>query len=468
MRLTMKHLFWIGSVWLTGLRLALGVPAAELKPVVEIEEDVYTYTNANNGSGPMWCHGSTSLVRVGQRVFASGLELIPGVKPMNNCRLMLFERNASGWKRVWVDTKGRTREPSPLAAFRNDRVFVSTNPSLGPGDETNGYPARPDLLEFKARDATAAPKLLGPVWQGNPKFNAWSYRSLAADGPAGELILFQNVDFSHAEWTFRDRHSKWSAQGQLKWPWGAEYDPPVPVRVCYPNVAICRRAVYFCGVSDIVEPNKAWREYKHKLTGQEWDYAFRRLFYTWTPDITRKPFVAWTEIASCDKTGGGINPGDLYVANNGNAHVVWNEQAIDERLKASFFPEAKQRYSLNYAILRDGRVIQRKTIEESTADHPGIIGSGAHFQITPEHRLFLTYYASGTGADGKAVAENRVQEILRDGSMTPPVRLPLRKPFIQYFTATGRGGSSPSRTLDMLGSCQGGGNAISYARVRLY
>ncbi len=145
---------------LTGLRLASGVPGAELKPVVESEEDVYTYTNANNGSGPMWCHGSTSLVRVGNRVFASGLELIPGVKPMNNRRWMLFERNASGWNRVWVDTEGRTREPSPLAAFRNGRVFVSTNPSLGPGDETNGYPARPDLLEFKAGDEglAAGPK----------------------------------------------------------------------------------------------------------------------------------------------------------------------------------------------------------------------------------------------------------------------------------------------------------------------
>ena len=142
----MKHLFWIGSIWLTGLRLALGVPVAELKPIVEIEEDVYTYTNANNGSGPMWCHGSTCLVRVGKRVFASGLESLPGVKPLSNCRWMLFERNANGWNRVWVDTEGRTREPSPLAASRNDRVFASTNPSLGQGDESNGNPARPDLL----------------------------------------------------------------------------------------------------------------------------------------------------------------------------------------------------------------------------------------------------------------------------------------------------------------------------------
>ena len=62
------------------LASAIVLPAAELKPVVELEEDVYSYTGANNGAGPMWCHGSTSLVRVGKRVFAAGLETVAGAK----------------------------------------------------------------------------------------------------------------------------------------------------------------------------------------------------------------------------------------------------------------------------------------------------------------------------------------------------------------------------------------------------
>src|SRR5690349_15546897 len=48
-----------------------------LAPVVEIEEDVYTYSNADNGAGPMWCSGSTCLVRSGEHLFASGLETVP-------------------------------------------------------------------------------------------------------------------------------------------------------------------------------------------------------------------------------------------------------------------------------------------------------------------------------------------------------------------------------------------------------
>src|SRR5262249_6683486 len=153
---------------------------------------------------------------------------------------------------------------------------------------------------FKAGEPTTMPRSLVPVWQDNPQFTEHSYRSFAADGSTRELILFQNIGYTHAEWTFRDRTGHWSAQGRLKWPWGAEYDKPEPIRVCYPNVALQNRAVYFCGVSDVVEPYKAWRDFKRQLTGKEWDYDFRRLFYTWTPDITSQPFHEWIEIASRD------------------------------------------------------------------------------------------------------------------------------------------------------------------------
>ena len=79
--------------------------------VVEIEEDVYSYEPANNGAGPMWCHGSTCLVRIGDDLFASGLETLAEAKPLNNCRWMLFHRKEQGWRKVCFDAHGRTREP---------------------------------------------------------------------------------------------------------------------------------------------------------------------------------------------------------------------------------------------------------------------------------------------------------------------------------------------------------------------
>jgi hypothetical protein len=438
-----------------------------LQPVVEAEEDVYTYEAANNGAGPLWCSGSTCLARLGQEVFASGLETLKDVKPLNNCRWTLFKREANGWRLIQADEKGRTREPSPLAAFTDGRLFLSVNPTLSTA-ESGGGPARPEILEFPAKSPKAAFTRLLPVWEGNPAFTEHSYRSFVADGPRRELLLFQNIGYTHAEWAFRDRAGNWVAQGKLRWPDGAEYPKPEPIRVCYPDVALQHRAVHFCGVSDIVEPYPEWRAFKKQLTGNEWDYDFRRLFYTWTPDITRHPFAEWVEIASRDKTCGWISPGDLWVGPDGAAHIVWTERALDERLRAKFFPEAKQSHSLNYAVLREGKITFRRTLLAAEEGKANEIPGAPRFQVTPDHRLFLMCYVQGTDAAGKAVSENRLTEIYPGGDNGPWVRVSFQKPFVAYFTATVRAGSAPSKTLDILGQQQGKALTMSYGRVRLW
>ena len=289
-----------------------------LRPVVEAEEDIYSYTNANNGAGPLWCHGSTCLVRIGDNVFASGLDTLPNIKPLNNCRWTLYQRGKSGWQLQQVDEAGRTREPCPMVGFPDGRFFLSANPTLRLWT--------PITAQHDRRFCNSPPGRKGgfrapaAVWNGTPAFTEHSYRSFAADGSRREFVLLQNIGYTHAEWAFRDRKGKWTAQGQLRWPDGAEYPKPEPVRVCYPDVMLKNRSVHFCGVSDIVEPYPEWRAYKKQLTGAEWDYDFRRLLYTWTPDITRDKFRPWVEIASRDKTCGWISPGDLWLGPDGAVH----------------------------------------------------------------------------------------------------------------------------------------------------
>ena len=463
--------------WVLGMCLLAVIPpcngplaaaaAAVVDPVVEAEEDVYSYTGAQNGAGPMWCSGSTSLARVGDRVFAAGLETIPDAQPLNNCRWMLFVRENDGWTRVRVDADGRTREPSPIAAFPDGRVFVSVNPTLGKGPEPNGGPARPDVLQFNADDLTAAPVSLAPAWQGEPDFREHSYRTFVADGARGELLLFQNIGYTHAEWTLRDGAGKWSAQGRLKWPWDAAHRKPGPIRVCYPDVALRDRAVHFVGVSDVIEPNPDWRAFKRELTGREWDYDFRRLFYTWTPDVAKQPFAEWVEIASREATAGHVQPGDLWLAPNGDAHLIWTERAIDERLREKFFPDATQSEQLNYAVVRGGKVVKRRTIMEALGSSSGLSGAASRFHVTPDNRLFVVYRIFDDGKDGRRTIENRIVEILLDGATGEPVRIPFKKPFTNFFTNTVRAGSPPSWTLEMLGECGRVPNTISYARVNL-
>jgi hypothetical protein len=436
---------------------------AALRPVVEVEEEVYRYQPANNGAGPLWCRGSTCLVRIGDDVFASGLETLRDAEPLNNCRWTLFKRDADGWKLQQADNTGRTREPCPLVGFPDGRLFLSANPTLARVAQPHGGPARPEIHQFSAANPTGPFQTLRPGWEGNPRFSEHSYRSFAADGSRQEMVLFQNIDYTHAEWAFRDRTGTWSAQGKLVWPWGAEYDKPQPIRVCYPTVALTNRAVYFCGVSDIVEPYQKWRDYRKQLTGRDWDYDFRRLFFTWTPDITRDKFQPWVEIASRDKTSGGITPCDLWVGPDGSVHLLWTERA---RLRDQFFPDARQSHDLQYAVVRDGKVVSRRSLLH--ADEQGEVASLGRFQVTPDNRLFVFYHVHGTGAAGERVSENRLVEIHPDGKSGKHVRVPLKRPFTNYFTATIRAGSAPSPTLDILGQQAGNRNTMSYGRIRLW
>jgi hypothetical protein len=215
----------LAYLWLAAIVPTLCVTSgAALRPVVEVEEDVYSYEPANNGAGPMWCHGSTCLVRIGQDVFASGLETIPNAKPLNNCRWMLFHRGRQGWQKTCVDASGRTREPCPLAGFSDGRLFLSVNPTLNADPNAYSGPAKPQILRFSAQDASKPVETILPAWSGEPKFSEHSYRSFAADGVNRELILLQNVGYTHAEWRFLDRGGRWPRRGD--WPGRGEREYP--------------------------------------------------------------------------------------------------------------------------------------------------------------------------------------------------------------------------------------------------
>jgi hypothetical protein len=434
--------------------------AVELKVDVEVEEQVYRYVPANNGAGPMWCAGSTTLARVGDIVYATGLETIPEAKPLNNCRWVLWRRDREGWKRVYVDEMGRTREPSPLTVIEAGSILVSANPTLSPPEREGGGPARPEVLRFKVSGQGPADRWF-PEWQGQPRFTEHSYRSFAADGHHGTWILFQNIDYTHAEWVFRDADGRWAGRGRLEWPWGAQYAKPQPVRICYPAVGLRNQAVHFFGVSDILEPNPAWRSFKRELTGKEWDYDFRRLFYTWNPDATREGFRPWVEVASREDTGGGLAVCDLWIEPGGAARLLWTERAIDERLRTRFFPEAKQSHSLRHVRIEAGTLGDRHTLLESTEEKPAPVVTAARFHPLRDGRLLVFSHVSGPGGG------NRITELKQDGTWGATASVPLARAFTSFFTATPRAGTLSSDYLDLLGTVAGSDHTIHYARIRV-
>jgi len=447
--------------------VALGGAAGALSPVVEVEEDVYSYQAADNGAGPLWCKGSTCMVRVGEQVFASGLETMPELRPLNNVRWLLFRRREEGgWELVGRDERGRTREPCPLAAYADGRLFLSVNPTLTPPNTYNG-PALPLVLEFSAADARARGRSLLPAWEGRPPFTEHSYRGLAADGAKGELLLFNILGHQAYHWSWRDQSGRWAAKGRLEFPMGREYEKPEPIRLCYPVVALANRAAYVLGISDIIEPVAAWRAYKRELTRQEWDYDFRRLFFTWTPDIVTKPFAPWQEIASREQTAGHIDNLDLWAAPDGAVHLLWQESSLDARLREKFFPGQRLTYALEHCVLRQGRVVERDTLAQGGEGISGEVPGVGRFHATAEGRLFVFYYCGGTDQAGRGISENRLLEVLPGGKHSPPVRVPLAHPFSSFFTATWRAGCDPSPILDVLGEGPERPRTMRYARIRL-
>jgi hypothetical protein len=69
----------------------LAAAAEPVDPRGVVEEKVFSARYSNNGASPMWCFGNTCLVRLGDRVFASIHEPLPGQPGPNDCRWSLFD-----------------------------------------------------------------------------------------------------------------------------------------------------------------------------------------------------------------------------------------------------------------------------------------------------------------------------------------------------------------------------------------
>jgi hypothetical protein len=430
---------------------------------VEIQEDVYRYTYGDSEAGPLWCYGSTCIARAGQDLYVSGYQAIEGVPPYNNVRWQLYRRGAEGWELAQEETKERTREPSPLAGFPDGRLFLSVNPTSAPVGERWG-PAQPQILRFDARSPGEPPAVLLPEWgDPPPPFSQHSYRALCADGKRGDLLLMNILEHECYHWSLMDRDERWAAHGELVFPWGADYEEPQPIRLCYPEVVLRDRAVHFLGVSDIVEPVRAWREARFRVTQRTWDYDFRRLFYACTPDITTTPFGEWIEVASRESTAGGIRNLDLWVAPNGDAHLLWCEQSCDPRIREWFYPDEPLVFSLEHGVIREGRLVAQDTLARGGEGLPGALPIWGRFHVTPEGRLFVFYAVDNqeiqpglNALPQPRAVENWLVECRRcaapESAPGDPVRVPLEQPLGRSFmTATPRAGSPPANELELLG-----------------
>jgi hypothetical protein len=414
---------------------------------VTAEEEVYTFVNPNNGSGPFWSAGCTSIARLGDRVFVYEMETGEGVPLLCNTRWRLLERDdtTATWHAIAEATDYRQREPGSLAVTGPSTLYLNVNDSLtSPGEHYQ--PCHPHLLKFGLSGAALGMSAVNPVWNTTPYFTDHSYRGFGADRSAQELLML-NIDArtSKDHYALLDRYGVTQTNGEITF----------PIRSGYPYVALKNRAAHVLAIGDVVEPVDEWRAYKFEQTQRKWDYVFRIAYYTWSPNLGDTPFAEPIEIANVNATGGAITNQDMWIAPNGTAYIMYTRREVQSALlRDKFFPGKSIAASLHLARVKDGAILGDEIlIAGSDKSEAG----RSRFHETADGRLLAMVYAFGS---------NKLMQIYPETADRSLIDIPFKKPFYEFSLATVRSGNAPSNTIDILGN-QAASTVVSYARIEL-
>jgi hypothetical protein len=424
--------------------------AQSVEPVVLCDETVTEFTPPGNGAGSLWCYGAPLVVRIGDRVFISVMETGVNARLYSNSRWQLFERTTQGWSKVLEENKYQQREPCPIAALSDDQLILSSHPEIrrisDAPDEKSSY-CENILLSIPLNKIKSPPDVIHPPWPKDLKFFEHSYRCLSANKQTSEILLCSAMHRKpNQHYMYRNSEGEWAAHGWIHF----------PVRGCYAQTAIQDKSAHIMAVGDIVEPVQEWWKFKKEQTGRVWDYVFRRLFYTWTPDITKQQFCESIEIDNVDATAGYIQNLDLWLGENQSVYLLYTKRTVQNAMmRDKFFPNMKLTISLECVELRKGKIQRRFTLAQGGEGLETPAPSYARFHATPDGNLYVV--ASENGA-------NWIQQIHpQQGDKIP---IPFKHAFSTFFTATERGGSDKSNYLDMFGYGPKS-NTLRYACVQL-
>ncbi|MDX9973922.1 MAG: hypothetical protein RBU21_13140 [FCB group bacterium] len=436
---------WIGAILLAfGIE---GMAFAAPTVTVQAEEAVYQIIPPNNGSGPLWSFGCSPIARLGQDVIVAQMETGEGVPRLCNTRWRLLRRTDKGWEVINEAEGYRQREPALLGVLDETSLLLNVNDSIMPPGTEYG-PCKPYVMKFTLAEPKATVPLM-PTWVGEPHFTDHSYRGFAVDSERHELLML-NIDATTSveNWCWMNAAGETLRNGGISF----------PIRSCYPQVALKNGAAYVLAISDIVEPVKEWAEFKFDQTKQKWDYVFRILYFTYTPDIKTQDFVAPIEIANVDATAGAISNQDLWIAADGSAHILYTQREVQTALlRDKFFPGRSILPSLHLAVVKDGKIVERKTL------HTGVEGEEAgwaRFHETPSGSVYALVSFSGNKPRNELV---RVYPAPETFEFIP---VPLKAPFGSYLLPNTRAGNKPSNSIDLIGNADGS-EAISYAQLTI-
>ncbi|MFO1447911.1 MAG: hypothetical protein U1F61_07115 [Opitutaceae bacterium] len=439
-------------------------PSALQNTRVLLDEIVTTTTSPRNGSSPMWSVGAPLVVRENGRVWTSISVHDPEALPYCNTHWELWRLTAQEpWSRIRKGPVASEREPCPLFLPDPGSLALSIHPKiLERGPQSGGEMAwhcQPALAVFDPNQPERDTQLWRPPLDTSSRFTQHSYRSVGVDSVNRSLLLMviDHNDAYHAAW--RDGAGTWRTTKP----------PSFPIRACYPNVAIRNRTGHVLAIGDITEPMAAWKAEKLAVLGRGWDYVFRRLFYSWTSDLSSEAFREPVEIDTVDDTAGWMFNLDLLIDARGRVHLLWVRRTFDHGfLGDRFFPGRPNVESLMHAVVDQGRLVASEPLARRILPRaaPGDrnFTSGRLHEL-PDGRLVAILVApTPSGSTGLFLQELDPEA----RASSPPVLVPLKRPPppSYFFTNTPRGGSSPDPHIDFLGA-EEKGDTISLRYIQL-
>ncbi|MEZ5275123.1 MAG: hypothetical protein R3F07_01930 [Opitutaceae bacterium] len=439
------------------LTLVVPVDAVEIRLVVE--ETIETVPSPHNGASPLWCYGSTILVRDGSELYLSLLRPDEGYPPYCNAHWELWRRDSGVWSELHRGGEAREREPCPIGLLAKGEVVLSIQPAIMPKPFQDGHGdvpwvCQPGLFTINTGESGHEDRVytdLHPVFPVGARFSQHSYRGLGVDRANRELLLMviEQTD-EHYQPTWLDRNGQWHPLPLLEF----------PIRSCYPQVALKDGAAHVLAIGDIVEPVEAWRRAKFEVLNREWDYAFRRLFYSWSSDLETNGFVEPIEIDSVDETAGSMRNLDLFIDGNGRAHLLYLKQNHQYAfMRDRFFPGQPMTVSIEYAVVDQGQVILRQTLFSGSAEEGGATDQDSmklhlgRFHPLPDGHLGVVTSGSWRGGESRVESGLFLSLLSDEGTVEQTIRLPAKRPFTgAFFTNTPRSGSDAGRHLDLIGA----------------
>lgn len=419
-------------------------------PRVEIEEKITTILPANNGAGPLWCYGSPGIVRTKEDTLVCIYQPDPTLDRLCNTRWTIWKRAESGWSMIMQGDFYDEREPCPLARLPEERVIISVNPLIDRAAKTRGGNCDPHLLSITPPYETSSPVQHLPVWDTTRQFTEHSYRGLGVDYDEDHLLLLNIDGHDGYAWSLFSEE-KWIRQGFFNF----------PIRACYPQIGLKNGAAHIMAIGDILETNSEWRSFKKEHTGNDWDYDFRRLFYTWSPDIRNEAFKENIEIASFEETAGYIRNCDLWVDADNQVHMLFITKNIwHEYLRPRFFPGHPVIHTLEYRVYKEGQHVSSQTLasyvkDDNEPDGSKIYFTSAGFHIDSNQRLHVVFLAD----DKLFILQVNPWE------HDTPQAIPLQTSFNSFLMPTPRNGSYQSDTIDLYGTVMDS-EYLHYARIR--